>query len=272
MRLLLNGVDIELMNDLPKVNPVEYENMNIWANDHQFRMLVPDVAEFYAENGDRVLIKELGGSQKSISLYLNGSVLGALLDQRKILTIHGSSFKLNDKTIVLCGESGFGKSSITYYLVKQFKAHFITDDITPILKGDILPISNSLKLWQDSIDQLGVSVSEDNALEYRSDKFLIEMNSIHERLKPDIILFGSLSDSNEFSLNEIQGGEKFSASLANQYWKNLTSAVRESRIETFSEITELCNSVAMFDFRRPMDASIKDSGEFLIDFLNKKTS
>lgn len=272
MRFLLNDVEIEFSDSLPDVDPVEYQNVNIQANDCQFRMVVPGIAEFYAEDGKNIKILDLGGSKDSIELYLNGSVLGAILDQRKILVLHGSSFKLMNNVVIVSGESGFGKSSIIYNLVKNKNAEFITDDITPINNGMIIPISDSVKLWKDALNQMNVDLKQGKQLEDRSEKYLLDLTSIVDPVAPNVLLFGDFSDSDSFEIEELEGGEKLAKTLVNQYWKNLTTAVKESRMEIFSEITALCNDVKMFDFKRPKEASIKETSDFLLLFLTENLS
>ncbi|MBW6480992.1 MAG: hypothetical protein K0B37_16295, partial [Bacteroidales bacterium] len=75
-----------------KVSAPAFAN-HIWQiNQYEFAMQVEGVGSFYACNGNEVeYMPAEGAAKESLELYLNGSVYGAILHQRNILPLHGSS-------------------------------------------------------------------------------------------------------------------------------------------------------------------------------------
>jgi hypothetical protein len=135
-----------------------------------FLYSIRDYATFLISNGNTILVEPLTDEKEKWQMYLLGSVMGALLQQRGFLTLHGSAVLINEKAHLILGPSGMGKSSIAMAL--QQKGHlFLTDDICAI-KNDavgiahLYPGSRHTKLWKDAIDRL--QVGQDNMANVRN--------------------------------------------------------------------------------------------------------
>lgn len=266
-RFLLKDVTLEQRQVFPKVDPVLYKTPGIEANERQFYLHVPDVADFYSEDGQRVFVRCKEPLQKNaIELYLNGSILGSILHQRTILALHASSFQLEGRTVVICGKSGFGKSSLTYTLCSKFGAGFLTDDITPIKNGRIMQVSESLKLWKDSLDELGMESDKLKQVYPDMEKYYVKLQSSEETVLPDLILFGSIG-GDEVTFREIHGAEKFEKTLLNQYWKELSTSMQGAREGLFDDLAQLCIAVPMYSFQRPEDSPLEETAENIVKFL-----
>ena len=264
---LLKDVKLEQRKVFPKVDPVLYESPRLEANERQFFMSVPDIADYYSEDGKRVYLNWKEPLQKkSVELYLNGSVLGSILHQRNILALHGSSFQLEGRTVIICGDSGFGKSSITFTICKLYQAGFLTDDITPIRQGRIMQISERLKLWKDTLDELDMETNDLNQIYPEMDKYYVQLKSTDKSVSPDFILYGEIGGT-EPVIEEIYGVEKFEKTFFNQYWKELTANIGGSREIIFKDISDLCNNVRMFRFRRPENILLEQSADIVVNFL-----
>lgn len=263
---LLKDVTIEQRQVFPKVDPVLYKAPGLEANERQFFLSVPDLADFYSENGTCVYLNCKEPLQKNtIELFLNGSVLGSILHQRSVLTLHASSFQLEEKNIVICGHSGFGKSALTLSMCLNHRAQFLTDDLTPLPNGNILPISERMKLWQDTLDQLGVRHESLSEVWKGMEKYYLPMSNDREIVKPDCILFGQFGEKFECTL--LHGAEKFRYVLSFQYWEELSNSMEDSRKQLFSKITDLCNGTPMYVFTRPEESSVEQSTEWLFQFF-----
>lgn len=103
-------------------------------------MNVEDVGWFYASGGNYIsIVPNPEVNDTTIELYLNDSTYGAILHQRKIMPIHGSCFEYDGKGVMICGESGAGKSSLTATFCKN-GANFLTDDVTPLVFSNEVPL------------------------------------------------------------------------------------------------------------------------------------
>ena len=129
----LTDVKIEITTIKKEVVIPLYDDGFFRLNQHEFSMNVENVGWFYASGGNYIsMVLNPKATKANIELYLNGSTYGAILHQRKILPMQASCFVYNNKGIMLCGESGAGKSSLTAAMVLDGNA-FLTDDVTPVL-------------------------------------------------------------------------------------------------------------------------------------------
>jgi hypothetical protein len=171
-----------------RVSDPVYADSSLMISQHEFSMEVEKVGSFYACNGSEVeYAPAKGATRASLELYLNGSVYGAILHQRGILPLHGSSFAWRGSGIMLCGESGAGKSSLTAAFCMA-GAEFLTDDVTPIVICDgkpfILPLSDRIKLWEDSLLQLNREKSGLTAICPGQEKYYFPMEKGNHRSFP----------------------------------------------------------------------------------------
>lgn len=268
-RFLLENVSIEFSDYLPEVAPISYKESYLQANDRQFYLQVKDVGEFYCENGTKILIKPILNVDKaSIELYLNGSVLGAILQQKKILALHASSFVVNDQVIILCGESGFGKSSIALSFCIHRNGILLTDDITPIQNGNILPIAEKMKLWGDSLASMDIDKSNLHPVHEKMDKYYFDVITGEEPRKPDMIIFGEIDDGlEESTIHEVHGALKFELLYKNQYWEELSSLSPDLKKFFFELIAEVCDTTKMYSLSRSSENSIDETTSFIIEQL-----
>jgi len=109
----------------------------------------------YVKDGKEVIIdKDYCSDMSAVSVYLLGSVMGALLHMRDYVPMHASTVLTDKGAILFTGVSGAGKSTIAYALHRRgYKV--ITDDIAPIkfCKEQLVvyPGYPKFKLWEDSL-------------------------------------------------------------------------------------------------------------------------
>jgi hypothetical protein len=237
---------------------------NYWQmNQNEFSMQVEGVADFYALNGkeiDYTPVKD--ASPESIQLYLNGSVYGAILHQRQILPIHGSSFAVKGNGVMLCGESGTGKSSLTAaFSLNDF--NFLTDDITPVVFIEnvpyILALSDTIKLWDDSLNHLDLDKSDLKRVSPDMEKFYYSIdksNSGPVSLK--IIYMLSIYDQPETEISEVFGTGRFSSLYNEIYRMEFLKGMPENEKIYFINIVDISNNVRIFKVNRPGSIKIND--------------
>ncbi len=119
---------------------------------------IKDLASFLITDGETILVDPLSEEKDKWQMYLLGSVMGALLQQRGFLTLHGSAILANDQAHLILGHSGMGKSSIAMAL-QQSGYTFLTDDICAIKFDEhgtahLHCGSRHIKLWEDAIEEL----------------------------------------------------------------------------------------------------------------------
>ena len=248
-------------------NPV-YSNSTWQLNQHEFAMQVDGVGSFYACNGREVeYAPAMGALPQMIELYLYGSVYGAILHQRKILPLHGSSFIWNEQGVALCGESGAGKSAITASFCMN-GAQFLTDDVTPIsFEGgmpNIIPLSNRIKLWNDSLQQLKQEKRELAAIYPGHDKFYLPIEkNMQENFPLKWLFVIEPSEITEIEAVVLHGVDSFTAIRNEVYRWEFLQAMQESETSYFITLLNICKTINVLKIKRPLKVPIEN----MIDFL-----
>lgn len=238
-----------------------YANEFWQMNQNEFEMQVEGVGGFYARDGRVVEYSPAPGvTAESVELYLNGSVYGAILHQRKILPLHGSCFLYDNRGIMLCGEAGAGKSSLTASFCYN-GAEFLTDDVTPVLFKDDIPfiwaLSDRIKLWDDTLKQLEVVNTGLNRIHPETEKYYVPMDAsagYFVRLSTVYIL--ERADGSKAHIEEITGPAKFAVLRNEIYRAEYLEGMPENEPVYFKNLVEISNKVRVFRFMRPLKARV----------------
>ena len=251
-----------------------YSNSTWQLNQHEFAMQVEGVASFYVCNGREVEFAPAeGATRESIELYLNGSVYGAILHQRNILPLHGSSFVSNGQGIILCGGSGAGKSSLTAAFCMN-GAEFLTDDVTPVVfpggKPGIMPLSDRIKLWGDSLQQLNQNKSNLTAIHPGEDKFYFPMKKSRQLSYPlHRILIIEPAELPTVEINLLTGIDSFTALRNEVYrWEYLV-AMPDTETGYLEKLLTISRLITVTKVKRPAAMPIETMRIFLSNYIDK---
>lgn len=234
------------------------------VNQDDFFLNVKGVACFKVRNGNKIVIFPYeGADDASIRLFLNGSVFGALLHQKGILPLHGCSFRYQDRGIVICGNSGVGKSSVTTAFC-QNGADFITDDITPLQINEtetvIKPIKTQIKLWDDSIKKLKIENTDLKKIRPALEKFyLTSPEPIIDKQQLNHLFILRIHNKNEFITEELNGIDKYNALRKQIYRKLYLKGMPETEKKYFRELLQLSGTVKVTLIIRPDICNIYDT-------------
>lgn len=133
------------------------------APPHDWRCPRPDVATFShpearidVEGGRRIVVRPAPAADRALlRLVLLGPAMALLLDQRGRLVLHANTVRVGDGAVVIVGEAGQGKSTLSAALVRAGH-ELVADDVTALDGATALPGIGRLKLWPDSARALGV--------------------------------------------------------------------------------------------------------------------
>lgn len=132
-----------------------------------FILSIKSVGTFYISKGSEILYQAEANIHPDVfRLFLLGSAMGALLQQRGLVVLHGNALSWKgDSCEIYVGHSGAGKSTMAAYAWQQ-GAHILADDICAIEFDEhgcprVIPSYPQLKLWQNTADLLRI---ETNAL------------------------------------------------------------------------------------------------------------
>jgi len=266
---ITENLKISYVETPPKnVDSALLERPHLKVSEEQFFLQIYNQAQFYVEKGEIINIYlEEGADIDSVLLFLNGSVLGSVLLQKKILAFHGSSFCYKGVGIIICGNSGAGKSSVTVAFC-QNDALFITDDITPISieEGEVYikPLKTEIKLWDDTLEQLNLPSENLKKIRPTLDKFYYpyktnaELNSVLH-----LIVILETHNDDKFTSSELLGINKFKA-LKNQVYRKLyLKGMPQTEQHLCRQLLNLGQKVRVLQVTRPRLCSIQSSMNFI---------
>ncbi|MCG2590289.1 hypothetical protein [Rhodohalobacter sulfatireducens] len=259
----LDDVKINQVDQIPEIEDPLYSNNWMSISPVEFSMTVENVGSFYAGGGNRIEYSpDKKADEASLELYMNGSIYGAILHQRQILPLHGSSFIFNHSGVMFCGDSGAGKSSLTTSFCLN-GAGFLTDDVTPILfkeeKPHIWPKSGKIKLWDDSLQQLSREKQDLTKIRPEDEKYYLEIESNREEAYPlHTILILQVTEDDEVSFEKVQKVEAFSYLHQEIYRREYLFAMPDAESDYLKKISAICNEISIFRVNRPISIQIDE--------------
>lgn len=264
-----DNLQIKYISKPPKnIDFTLFERPHFKVSEDQFYLHVYNQAQFYVEKGEVInIFLEEGSDNDSVELFLNGSVQGAVLLQKKILAFHGSSFSYKGAGIIICGNSGAGKSSLTAAFC-QNGAQFISDDITPVSvkEGEVYinPLKTEIKLWDDAFEQLNISPKNLRKIRPTLEKFYYPYESSKElNSSLHLIIILDTHNKDEFISSELTGIKKFTA-LKNQIYRKLYLKGMPKAEQNISlQLLSLGQKVRVLHIIRPKICSIQLSMDFI---------
>jgi hypothetical protein len=244
------------------------------AGQHSFQLVVPGTGTFFARDGNLAeYAAEENADPEWIRLYLDSRVLVALLHQRKILNFHAGSFIHEGKGIMICGETGAGKSSLTVSF-SLAGSEFLADDLTPVIFRDgrpyIIPMEKEIKLRHNTIDQLKIDNAGLREAESGTGKLYMKMDRSGKAEFPlNIILSISIGAVTRTEFIEPPSYEKFSLLRGEVCLGEMLSFMPETEKAYFGQLLNLVNSIPVIRVIRPAVISIKEFHAEVENFLGK---
>lgn len=261
----IKSVSVQEMDEETEHLPFStYARPHLEVNENDFLLKVKNVAYYRVINGEKVFIRPLNGvDRKSLQLFLEGSVLGAILHQKGLLPFHGSSFELNGKGIMICGISGAGKSSVTEAFCLS-GARFVSDDITPVSvlgnEARMLPVKTRIKLWDDALKLLKIEGRDLENIRPGFDKFYLpsqEEISFEQRLDHIIVL--KVHNEEKFETRELSGIQKYNVLRKQIYRRIYLKGMPEKEKLYFKRLFQVASGVRITVVVRPQICNIYEA-------------
>jgi hypothetical protein len=235
------------------IQPAINKNAIFSVSNGELMLDVPKIVKYYATSNNVCIEPAEGATEKDIVVFLIGSVMGTLLHFNNILPMHASTINIGNKAVMIAGDSGSGKSSVSAYLAMK-NAQLLSDDLSSVHFQNNLPITYSgnqrIKIWDDTREYLKLS----NKLErIRSlvEKYYFSPNLISDELFSVSHLF-ILSTHNKYDIqiDNISGVHKLNKALKNVYRYRL---VRNTTLESgiFNKVSKLVNNIEVYEIKRP---------------------
>ena len=203
-----------------KIKGVRYQ-----AGPGAFLLKVDGIARYYVTKGRRILIeRDPGATDEEILLFLMGSAMGALLHQRNILPLHGSSIEVEGEGVIFVGPSSIGKSTLAGAFHKRGFA-LLSDDVCAVTAKNgggphIIPGFPRLKLWADALKKLQKGREGLNRvrLDQEFEKYFVPFNNVCD--KPTLVrsvFVLATTNTDKFEIVPLKRGDKIDPILDHTY-------------------------------------------------------
>ncbi|MEA3317550.1 MAG: hypothetical protein U9R54_06295, partial [Bacteroidota bacterium] len=243
---------------------------------NEFLLKVDNVAKFLVRDGKTIIVDKLEeAGDNEVNLFLLGSAMGALIHQREMLPIHGSTIKLKDKSVIFSGVSGAGKSSISAYFVKKgYK--IVADDISVVSsqndKNYVSPGFPRIKLWEDVSNNLNIETKDSLRIRPSINKFGVNVSDsfYNKDAEVDKIIIINIKNSPGFEIEKLKGIEKFNALKNNTYRFNFANGLQKKQA-LFGFYSKFLQNIEIYRLSRPRQPLMIDKlYEFIIDKIDNK--
>ncbi len=232
----------------------------------QFLLKIENVGRYLIENGNTITIdKSPAASTRETIIFLWASAIAALLHQRGLLIVHGSSVKIGESAIIFSGRSGSGKSTMASAFCNLEDSLIVSDDISAIRINEtgvpvVLPGYPMMKLWRDSSEKFGIEWDETRYIRENVKKMIVNTSDRfhdHEVNLRQIYLL-SYKNSGNAELKEITGYKKLELLTGKIFRKNYIKKNENSPLDFFNEASKILPAVRLCTVERQQGMSFFD--------------
>jgi hypothetical protein len=236
------------------------------SQGNQFLLKVENVGRYLIENGDTITIDKMpAATDRETIIFLWASAMAALLHQRGILIVHGSTVKIGESAIIFSGRSGSGKSTMASAFSSLEDSFMVSDDISAIRINEtgipvVLPGYPMMKLWRDSSDKFGIEWDETRYIRENVKKMIVNTSDRfydHEVGLRQIYLL-SYKNSGNAELKEITGYKKLELLTGKIFRKNYIKENENSPLDIFNEASRILPAVRLCTVERQHGMSFFD--------------
>lgn len=259
--IIKSGRTPENIQDAPLLSRKFFE-----LGKSEFLLNVNNVAKYYAKDGNTVIYETQDGTdERSTRLFLLGSVMAAILYQRKQIPMHASAILHEGKLILFMADSGGGKSTTVAGLAKKGFRIF-TDDICVLSNDDNSVVKGlasypMVKLWENAIDLFEAgSYKKDYKIRPHLPKY---GHFFHDEFETNpypiskIFVLKPLFDKNEVKCRLLSGVEAFKAVERHAYkYRFITGD--SLRPQYFSFVSEITRQIPVYELSRPIETNTVD--------------
>jgi len=236
-------------------NKKVYKNWE--AAPGRFLMKINGVANYLAKDGDSILIERTNEDvdDDAVTAYMMGSIMAAILQQRKVTLLHGSSVQMNGRAAIFTGSSGVGKSTLAAKLMTRGHA-LIADDVAAITKDDdhglsVTPAFPTSRLWHDALEKVSLEEKVKQRVRPELDKYLVSTDNFCDTLQPISAIY-ILRQVNDPGIRITRVEKRKSHHLLNlQGFRNGFLKGHVSYAHHFQMMIDMANNIPVFEIFRP---------------------
>lgn len=210
-----------------RFSSAEDKETKVYIENGEVGFFVKDVGSYFLSGGNRISIECLDNCNiYNRKVFTLGSAMGILLIIKGKIPIHGGTVACNGKALIVTGESGAGKSTISVAL-KMSGMEFVADDVSVLdydekQKVMVQPAYPQQKLCRDAALHLGYHLDELIYIDESRDKFAVRLKE-HFLISPVPLAvmvelcIGKEEQEKDLVIQKLTGHEKLFVFLRNIY-------------------------------------------------------
>lgn len=217
---------------------------------------IDGVADFSVDHGTTITIERSpGATDGDVRVFLMGSVMASLLQQRGDVVLHGSVVAAGDGAVAFLGASGAGKSTIAMALAAS-GFPVLTDDLCALreVQGtwQVQPACRLTSLWPDALSALGFNPEALPLVRPNLSKrqVPVPMDTTPRPLKQIYVLEPWLED--HFEVRPLLGVDKVTSIRQHLYRRRIAAGLTDIP-EQFRQQLSIAQQVSAALLNRPQD-------------------
>ena len=231
---------------------------------------------YRVSGGNRIAIEAPEGvAPEDIRVWLLGSVMGALLLQRGLLTLHANAVAIDpERAAAFCGDSGAGKSTLAAAL-RERGLRPLCDDLLAVEVDDegvgwVRPGIARIKLGREGARHLGIDLAGAPRVAADIDKYQLPLDRREKdwdrRYRLDRIY---RIEDGPLDIRDLRGQDAAAMLVANLFRPALGERLAGDE-HRFRQAVRLADETPTFAYSRPRDwARLEASSDLLLAHLRR---
>ena len=218
----------------------------------------PQAAEFYVEKGKKVIIAPIEHPNWDLvsSLFLSAA-MSLILLQRNEPVFHGSALEYRGQAFIVSGESGAGKSTVSFELMKD-PYGFLADDTVRVhrVNGTFIaePSYPQQKICRDMAERLGLQLEKLRYIDEARDKFAkmcLDRYLPHGLPLKVLVILRKDPEARQVYSRELKGQEYLTAMTHAFYLENTYHDITGFPAELMMQLIALSSQIQVYAVYRP---------------------
>ncbi|MEE4178051.1 MAG: hypothetical protein V2I46_11145 [Bacteroides sp.] len=271
----IKDVLIQSLPEIPFVEYPVYSTPEMEVNDRECRLVIPGAGVYYALEGKELWFKAQEGiDRRWVKAQLQGLPLAALLHQRGILHFHAASFVFEGAGVLLLGQSGAGKSSLTAAF-HQAGSTALSDDLSAVVfeenKPMIWPVDRKIRLRENTVRQLGLDDKHLEAPDPFTGKYALKNPPHHtDRYPLQYLLHLERHPGQDIRIEQPPADEQFSLLRSEICHWEMLRGMPETEKAYLKQILLMLNNLPLIRVLRPETCTITSLQQSLAKYLQQQ--
>lgn len=239
---------------------------------------IKGIGTYGVYNGNLINYKSYEGADPYyVKIFITCSCIGFIMIQRNKLAIHGGAVSINDNAIIITGDKGAGKSSLTTGL-RKYGYELISDDIASIDFTNNIVVNPGFpyqKLCTDAVLNMGYNIDE--YFSFMSDtkrKYVIPVTEHFKMSDTKLAAIFEITkgDLEKVSIEEVSSSEKLEKIIECIYRIEYIDLLGGMKPQLFKKCIILAKNIKFYKITRPVNGFTVDEQIKLIEnkIIDKK--